>query len=59
MENLETLLIWFSLVMAGLLVGLFTIKYRKSRSTQGLIMMIGHVLLAVTLVALLAMRFLN
>lgn len=59
MEDLEALLIWFSLVMAALLVGLYTVKHRKSRSPQGLVMVIGHVLLAVTLVVLLVMRYLN
>ena len=53
MENLETLLVWLSLVMAGILVSIYALKYRKSRSSQDLIMVIGHVLLALILVALL------
>ena len=57
MENLETTLIWITLGMAAVLVGLYTVKYRKSRSTQDLIMMIGHVLLAVTVVAILVIRY--
>jgi predicted ferric reductase len=56
MEKLETTLVWITLGMAAVLVGLYTAKYRKSRSTHNLIMVIGHVLLAETIVALLAIR---
>ena len=57
MEKLETTIIWITLGMAAVLVGLYTAKYRKSRSTHNLIMVIGHVLLAATIVALLAIHY--
>jgi hypothetical protein len=57
MEKLETTIIWITLGMAAILVGLYTAKYRKSRSTHNLIIVIGHVLLAATIVALLGIHY--
>lgn len=59
MEKWETTIVWITLGMVAVLVSLYTAKYRKSRSTHNVIMVIGHVLLAVLLVALLVMRYSN
>ena len=59
MEKWETTIVWITLGIVAVLVGLYTAKYRKSRSTHDVIMVIGHVLVAVLLVALLVMRYSN
>jgi hypothetical protein len=59
MEKWETTIVWITLGIVAVLVGLYTAKYRKSRSTHDVIMVIGHVLVAVLLVAQLVMRYSN
>jgi len=59
MEKWETTIVWITLGIVAVLVGLYTAKYRKSRSTHDVIMVIGHVLVAVLLVVLLVMRYSN
>jgi hypothetical protein len=59
MEKWETTIVWITLGVVAVLVGLYTAKYRKSRSTHDVIMVIGHVLVAVLLVAQLVMRYSN
>lgn len=59
MEKWETTIVWITLGVVAVLVGLYTAKYRKSRSTNDVIMVIGHVLVAVLLVSLLVMRYSN
>jgi hypothetical protein len=59
MEKWETTILWITLGVVAVLVGLYTAKYRKSRSTHDVIMVIGHVLVAVLLVAQLVMRYLK
>jgi len=59
MEKWETTIVWITLGMVAVLVGLYTARYRKSRSTDDVIIVIGHVLVAVLLVTQLVMRYSN